>query len=224
MKFTRLALIGSIAFFTLGAVSVDLSTPKEAAKSVYRAMEAGDADAIQQTLDVGDAVRQPMIAAMADLLVTTKHLSDSARTKFGADAERLGSGSIIPEDIKLLDDAKVLEKDGAATITIANQLAPLVLHKREGGWKLDISDYFAAHIPVPGSNSAEELEKVTRAIAAQTQVLKDFSAELKEVTKDIDANKFSSAADAEVAIQQRFNEVMIKSVKPSTQPATAPAK
>jgi|GEM_PF-4613808 len=208
MKLTQLITAASLSILTAGAVTVDLTTPKEAAKSVYRTLEAGDSAALQQTLDVSDPVRQPMVAAMADLLVITKRLSDTARAKFGADAERLASGSIITDDLKLLDEATVSETDGTATITIANQLAPLVLKKREGGWKLDISDYFAAHDDP----------------AAQTKLLQHFSAELKAVADDINANKFSTATSVETAIQQRFNEVMIKSVKPTTAPTSAPAQ
>jgi len=200
-------MLAVILIFCAGSVQVDLSTPKEAAKSLYRAVQAGDAEGIMQTLDA-DAEHQPLVSALAELLVTTKHLGDAAKAKFGDAAGKLGSGTNIPEDLQQVESAAVSEKDGAATIQIANQLAPMVFHKRDAGWKLDITDYFNAH----------------DSIASQTKLLRNFSEQLKLATEEMVAGRFSTPAEAETAIQQRFNEVMIKSVNPSSQPATAPAK
>lgn len=202
----RTPVLVLLTLFCLAAV--DLSTPKEAAKSLYRAVDAGDAPGIAQVLDVPTPEHQPLVTALADLLVATKKMGDAAKAKFGQAGEKLGSGTMIPEDLKQLDSAKVEEKDGVAIITIPNQLAPLKFHSRQNQWKLDISDYYDAH-----SN-----------LASQTKLVQNFSEQLKLVTEEITAGRFGTPIEAETAIKQRFNEVMIKSVNPSSQPTTAPAR
>jgi hypothetical protein len=191
--------------------AVDLSSPKSAAKSLYVAVESSDREGLITVLDVPHPEHQPLVEALADLIIATRKMGDAARKTFGDAGEKLSAGTNIPEDLKQLEAAQVVEKDGVATITIANQLAPLKFVNRDGAgklWKLDISDYYKAHDD----------------LAAQTKLVRNMTEQWIFMTDDLLSGKFSTPVEAETALQQRFNEVMIKSVSPSTQPTTTPGK
>lgn len=185
---------------------VDLGTPKSAAKSLYQAMQRGNASEVAQTIYTETPEQRRLIAAVSELLVAGKRLGDAAQARFGATAERFGVGTVIPEDLAQIESAEVKEADGIATITIPNQFAPMRFRKDATGWKLLVDDYLKVH---------EQSD-------AQAALLKDFASALTEISTEITAGRYPTAADAQTAVQQEFNEVMIRSTRPTTAPATQP--
>src|SRR5438128_1370905 len=81
----------------LGAV--DLSSPRSAARSFYEAMNNADNTAMRDCLLVEGEDQQQLANAFLDLVVASKKLSDAAREKFGAGADKqIAAGAISRED------------------------------------------------------------------------------------------------------------------------------
>jgi hypothetical protein len=204
-----LLLAGAIALSVLAADNkVDLSTPKSAAKSLVQSVEAGDGEAIRKIMLAQGPDQEKLAGAFSDVIVSGKKLSDAARAKFGAAGEALGQGMITKDDIAKIDTAQVEEKDNTATLTLSGQAKPLVFQKQENEWRLKVMD-FAGAVP-------DQIDK-------QRVLLGAVAHALTEATEEITSGRYANAADAEAAIKQKLNNVMVKNFQPTTAPTSKPS-
>lgn len=193
------------------AQDVNLSSPKDAAKSLYRAVERGDEAAIRRTFYATTDAERELAGAYATMIVATKRLADVAQKKYGGAADAFAQGAVTEDDVKKIDAAEV-KPQGPDRATIALPLAPrpISLRRGEGGWQIVISD-FAGGAP--------------ERINAQIAMTREIATVATEVADAIDSDKYPTAQEAEQAVQQRMNEVMTKAVRanPPTTAATQPA-
>ncbi len=187
---------------------VDLSTPKAAAKSLVQSVEAGDGDAIKKIMLAEGPEQEKLAAAFSDVIVSGKKLSDAARAKFGSAGEALGQGMITKDDVAKIDTAQVEQKDNTATLTISGQAKPLVFQKKETEWRLTVMD-FAGALP-------DQIDK-------QRQLLAAVAHAMTEATDEITSGRYANATDAEAAIKQKLNNVMVKNFQPTTAPTSKPS-
>jgi hypothetical protein len=187
---------------------VDLSTPKSAAKSLVQSVEAGDGEAIQKIMLAEGADQEKLAAAFSDVIVSGKKLSDAARAKFGAAGEALGQAMITKDDNAKIDTAQVEQKDNTATLTISGQSKPLVFQKKDNDWRLTVMDFAGA--------APDQIDKQRTLLAAVAHAL-------KEATEEITSGRYANVTDAEAAIKQKLNNVMVKNFQPTTAPTSKPS-
>src|ERR1700733_10051814 len=77
---------------------VDASAPKAAMKSLYAAVQRGDAAAVRQPLSVQNDPDQQIASAYADLILASKRLGDIANQKFPGSSNAFAQGTLLPED------------------------------------------------------------------------------------------------------------------------------
>lgn len=209
------------------ASEVNLSTPKDAAKTLFTAVAAGDRDGIRAALHASDAQQDALADAMAQLIVSGKRLGDAASLKFGAEGDALGRGMLDPSGLSRLDGATVSESGDNATLEVPGQNRPMSFRKQDGKWRLVITNF--------GGALPEHIEKQTRLVILMAEAM-------DESTAEIGAGKFATVTDAAGAIQKRLHGVMLKfnrpgttqsttqpsttqrSTQPTTQPTSAPAQ
>lgn len=208
MRWANVALL--LFALTAPAAAVDLSTPKDAAKSLFHAVASGDRDAIREALHASDDQQKALADAMAELIVNGKRLGDVAHEKFGAEGDALGRGMLDPSALSRLDSATVNETGDSATIEVKGQNRPMSFRRSDGRWRLVITNFAGA--------APENIEK-------QTRLVRLMAGAMDESATDIAAGKYKTATDATVAIQKRLHEVMLKFYRPSTtRAATQPAR
>ena len=197
------------------AMQLDLSNPRAASKSLFKAVAAGDREAVRSTLYADDASQRELIAAMADLIINGKHLGDAARQQFGQAGDPIGRGMLDPSDLTRLDEAKVDEAGNTATVALpeSGRSRPMTFHKQNGQWKLIVTDFTGA---APAN------------IAKQTHLIHLMAEAMETSAHEVSAGKYKTADAAITAIQRRLHEVMLAFTHPATTrsttgPATVPA-
>ena len=200
-------------------VTVDLTTPISAVRTMFAAVETADGSALRDSFFAADDAQRDLITAYAELIVATRHLRDAARDKFAPDNApapnpamvRDGTipGSPAPEDQQQLDGAQVQIDGDTATVQLPNRPQPIKLRRSDNAWRIDLADYASVQ---PAQ------------LSEQTQVNHDLAAAFDEETDEINAGKYASAQEAESAIQQKIHAVIVPQLKNlTTAPTTAPA-
>ncbi|HTL30274.1 MAG TPA: hypothetical protein VL282_13670 [Tepidisphaeraceae bacterium] len=189
-------------------VTLDLSSPKSAAKSLVQAVEAGDGDALKKIMLSEGPDQEHLASAFSDVIVAGKKLSDAARVKFGAAGEAMGQGMITNEDIAKIDTAQVDEKGDKATLTIAGQAKPMNFQKKDDQWKLQVMDFAGAQ---PDS------------ITKQRSLLGAVAHALNEAAEEISSGRYANVKDAEAAVTAKLNNVMVKNFQPTSAPTSKPS-
>ena len=189
---------------------MDRSSPKAAAVSLFKAITAGDRDAVAAGFYSGNDEQRALAAAMADVIVSGKKLGDAAKEKFGKAADPIGRGMLDPSDLEKLDDATVVETGpDAAVLTVPDQPRPMSFRRQGGEWKLVVTDF-------GGAAQAN--------IAKQTRLVRAMADAIDAAATDIASGKYKTADEATFAIQQSLHQVMLSFYRPSaTRPATATA-
>src|SRR5437588_9075913 len=82
---------------TAAAAEPDLSSPRAAARSLYKAVDAEDGDAIIKIFYAKDDTERELARAFADLIVAGKKLADATKAKFNSTGESFGAGMIRKE-------------------------------------------------------------------------------------------------------------------------------
>jgi hypothetical protein len=199
---------------TAPAEPPDRSTPKAAAVSLFKAITAGDRDAVAAGFFASNGEQRALAAAMADVIVSGKKLGDAAKEKFGKAADPIGRGMLDPEDLERLDDATVVETSpDAAVLTVPDQPRPMSFRRQDGEWKLVVTDF--------GGAAAANITK-------QTQLVRSMAEAINIAAGEIAAGKYKTPEEATFAIQQSLHQVMLSFYRPATtrsatQPSTAPA-
>ena len=177
----------------------DLSSPKSAAKAFADAVMAGDA-AKAKAICAGDEKQMKIVEAMVGLIGGIKKLEDAMIAKFGKEAVKsAGKSPVATEDmhdaIRRLGEGEVKVTGDTATVTPKKKPGgeeehnePLTLKKVGGDWKVDLASLTK---DVPGGE--EQLEG-----------MRAFARMIQDVTKDVSAGKFKTAAEANQGIAQAF--------------------
>jgi hypothetical protein len=191
------------------AAEPDLSSPKAAAKSLFNAISTSDRDAVAASLHADNHEQTQLASAMADLIVAGKRLGDASREKFGREGDPIGRGMLDPTDLSRIDTATVKENGDQATLTLETQPRPMSFRRRDGKWRLVVTDFAGAE--------KENIDKQVRLIRLMTDAI-DKSA------KEVSAGQYKTAEAALTAIQQRLHGVMLMFYRPATtRSATMPA-
>lgn len=189
--------------------ALDLSSPKSAAKSLYEAVDRGDADAIRQILLAQSDPQRDVADAFARLILSSKNLADAAKKRYGGAADAIAQGALPMSEIEQLDTAIVKETGDTATLQTKAMIKPMTFRRTAAGWQVEVADLTAAP------------DKV----AAQVTLTRDFADVFARIADDINAGKLATVQDAETAIQQQINEVMVRAARtnpPATRPASQP--
>jgi hypothetical protein len=201
-------------FLTCGALAraqeVDLSSPKAAARSLYQAVDRSDAQAIREVLHTETDQQRQLADAFAEFLVSSKRLAETAKAKYGAAADPFVQGAVAAEDIARIESAEVQEESpGVASIALPGMLKASRFRRGEDGkWRLIITDFAGA---------------APERIQSQIAMTRDLTGVFDEVSESIQAGRYPTADDAEAALQDRTNNVMMRALRAATRPATAPA-
>ena len=196
-------------------VAVDLSSPQGAIKSLCRAVDAQDGEAVLKVFYAADPGERDLAKAFADLILSGKKLGDAAREQFGSAGDTLGSGVLNQAELARIDQAELRENGDNATLIPIGQSRPLQFHRTGEQWQLIVRDF---------ANAQENLPR-------QVALLKKVAGVFDDMAQNIDAGKINSSQEAEAAIQTKLANVMIRAatqsstkpiLTPSTRPATRP--
>lgn len=176
-----------------GAGAADRSTPKVAAATLYRAVEAADATAIAESFDARTDGQRKLARAMADLLAAGRRLQIAAREKFGESAEPLVADMTMADELNRVDEATVKRKGDRAELTLPEAIRPMVFVRIDGQWKLDVMDYVGA--------DEKQLTK-------RVKLLERVASVLQQATNAIAAGKYDTPAAARQAIVNQLNRAV----------------
>lgn len=192
---------------TVPSAAKDLSAPKAAAITFYRAMMAGDAD-LAKSAAVGNEEQMRAIDATCALSQGLQRLSEAVKEKFGqADpglANQAAGLSVKLQGIEKMD-VRLDGPDGdAATLTDPASKQTMQARKVRGEWRVAMDS-------MPGHERAGE---VTALAAAVARAAEQLAAEIKQ-------DKHRSAEEARQAFQSNLSAIL--STRPTTTaPATRP--
>ncbi len=188
----------------------DLSSPRSAARSFYEAAERGDADAIKQILSGDTDLERELGDAYAKLIVSSRRFADAAKKRYGGAADAIAQGAFPAGEVEKIDSATLKETDDTATLQISSITKPLTFRRTDAGWRLVLTDLTSAPDKLEG----------------QVELTRGLADAFSDLADDVTAGKYATVQDAETAIQQRINDVMVRSERkliPTTKPATTPA-
>lgn len=193
----RVAAVAVVVAWALGAAAGcnknDLSTPKSAAKSFAKAMEAGDAEAAKAASTGGDP---KMIESMAKVAGNMKKLKEAAVSKFGEEGKSIGGGpggkgDGLSEMVKQVDESTEQITGDTATLTPKGGGEVLKMKKVNGDWKMDVSQLGGGMAQL-GAGMFDAMAKA----AAET-------------TDEINAGKYKTAKEAQTALGMKMVGAMM---------------
>jgi hypothetical protein len=171
--------------------AANLSTPKDAAISFGRAVEAGDV-AQAQAVTITDAPTKELLAAMVPLVGAMKKLDAAAVAKFGEAGKNVaGSDSPGAQFAGQFKDAEVKETGDTATVTPKKGAEPLMLKKVGGEWKVDLAAM------TKGPNDAQ-------AMAMVLPMFKQMTKSAEETTVEITSGKYKTVDEAKKAFNAKM--------------------
>ncbi len=137
---TALVTLMLTAALLTGCNRTDLSSPKAAAKTFFKAMENNDVATAKKACTGAD---DKSIESLAATMANFKKFSDAAKSKFGDKAKNLDDLKAF--DVDSIDQATVKENGNEAMLDSKGSNAKL--KKVDGDWKVDVSD-MAAMLPM----------------------------------------------------------------------------
>jgi hypothetical protein len=188
---------------------VDASTPKAAMKSLYAAVQRGDAATIRQLLSVQNDPDQQIASSYADLILAGKRLGDITLQKFPGSSNPFAQGTLLPEDAAKIDSADVNVNGDSAKLKFADQQSPIVLKHGGDGWRIVI----------------EQDQDTPKRRADQLFLLKGMADAMNKSADEINADKYATVEDAESAVKNRLGAIVSKALQsdlPTSKPATQP--
>jgi hypothetical protein len=188
---------------------VDASTPKAAMKSLYAAVQRGDAATIRQLLSVQNDPDQQIASSYADLILAGKRLGDITLQKFPGSSNPFAQGTLLPEDAAKIDSADVSVNGDSAKLKFADQPSPIVLKHAGDGWRIVI----------------EQDQDTLKRRADQLFLLKGMTDAMNKSADEINADKYATVEDAESAVKNRLGAIVSKALQsdlPTSKPATQP--
>lgn len=190
----RTWLVGGIVLGCLAAEQPkaapppELSTPKAAAITFVRAMEADDMDAFRQ-VTIGNEEDYKLFQPLLSMTGAAKRLEKAARKRFGREGTKIVRESpalglevhVQESDVRVTGDTATLRHKADA------QADALPLKKTGDGWKVDLT-------------AISNRQKMSDAAATMTRVQQA----LEQVTQDILAGQFKTADEAQKSVSARL--------------------
>lgn len=170
------------------AASPELGTPKMAALSFVRAMEANDMAAFQ-AVTIGGEEDYKLFEPLLGMVGSAKQMERAAREKFGKAGRIVVRNSpavelevhIQESDVTVKGDTAVLRHKGEENSD------PLTIRQTAAGWKVDLT-------------AIQNRQQMSAAAAGMRKMQEALSG----AAEDIRAGKFKSAEDAEKAVLARM--------------------
>jgi Domain of unknown function (DUF4878) len=211
MKFAPFYTLALILFLAprLIAAEADQSTPKAAAMSFAKALDAGDAKTARQLATGSDADKQ-VIDAMISFNAAVKKLRNSAITKYADKADEVVSPGAVIDSTKVLDDTEVREEGDVATIVPTKpqqKQSAMHLKKVDGKWKVNLNQTLQESAP-PGQT-----------IDQMHAMIQSWGDIFSETADEIDQGKYPTPADANQAMSVKMMATL-RTFIPATAPAT----
>ncbi|GEM_PF-4579571 len=182
--------------------------PRLAMQALMTAMAQQNSADLLAACDIPTPADRPYVEAVANMLLAGRKLSDAATAKFGPAGDAIGKGPIAAADEADVPHAAVTITGDTAELVMPGQTLPLRFRKVDGVWKFRVIDF--------GGSQPRDMQK-------QTVLTEMFGDAMAEAAHEIEQDGFANAADAEAAIRQKLNNVLMKSLAPATQPTTRPA-
>ncbi len=202
-------LAGALVIAMLNvAASPDLSSPTAAAKSVYQATEAQDAEALRAILYAQTAEERELRDGFVNVVLAGRALADAAKAKFGNAAGPLGVKMMGQQELADIDHAEVKIEGDQATLTVPNSPTPVRFKHVNNQWQLMIANTPDA---AAGSDAA-----------AQLAVIKSITEAITDISQQIKDGRFATPHEAQVALSRRGNEAMIAAANLAASAATQP--
>ncbi|HRK29582.1 MAG TPA: hypothetical protein PLD59_00785 [Tepidisphaeraceae bacterium] len=188
------------------AVSPD---PRDTLKEVMASMAAQDATRLLAVCDVPTPAERSYVESAVKVMLAGRRLADAATKTYGPAGDAIAKGPIAATDEADIPAAAVSVIGDRAELLMPGHTQPLKFRLVDGGWKLGVSD-FAGSAP-------RDLDK-------QTALSHLFATALAEAAEEIEEGRYARVDDAEAAIRQKLNQVLMKSLAstpptPATQPA-----
>src|SRR3954469_1108339 len=107
MRYVKIWALVLAAFITFAAraIDIDQTTPKAAALSFMKAIEAGDASA--KDITIGNEQDQELLSVMVQFSGSVKHLREVSAKKFGDKADEVTGGGLNMDSAKALESADI---------------------------------------------------------------------------------------------------------------------
>lgn len=178
-------------------------------KSLYAAVQRGDAPTIRQLLSVQNDPQQQIASAYADLILACKRLGDITSQKFPGSSNPFAQGTLMPEDAAKIDSAEVNINGDTAKLKFADQQSPTVLKRGDDGWRVVI----------------EQDQDTPKLRSDQLSLLHGMVDAMNKSADEINADKYATVEDAETAVKNRLGAVVSKALQsdlPTSKPATQP--
>ena len=189
--------------------AADLSSPKAAAMTFAKAVEAGDVQAAKAAA-INEGENAQLIETLTEVAANVNKLRDAAKAKFGDGAAEqfVGNRKPLEEMSKQLDKAEVKQDGDSATISSADQPGSTKLKKIGSDWKVDL----AASL----KDSPQSAQ-----IFQQLPFLKAIGVAMGETAGEISADKYKTVDEAKQAMQAKMMAAMATMRRPAaSQPAT----
>jgi hypothetical protein len=168
----------------------DLSTPKKAAHAFFKAVEAGDADAIKAT-SIGTDEDYAMIKNVSEMMGAMRKMQAALVKKYGDDAKAIPDLSAVMSS-QVEEAEEKIDGDSATLISKSkpDDKYPPTLKKSGDAWKMDLKNMSSD----PGFVKIKDT--APKAIAA-----------LNDYTKNIESGKYPTFLDAAKALNETMSKV-----------------
>jgi len=189
----------------------DLSTPKAAALSFARALEAGDADTARYAALAG-GIENDFVDALAHCVPAVRKLDAVARAKWGNAGAAVmrnpaGAGGVQRNQLdpvaQLVDAEVSFAGDGSlAQVTTRDGTQSLPVKKVNGVWKVDVGAMIKG-------------QDITHSVPW----FRAMGSAARDVVTQIETNTLTSADDAQRALSVGIYHHMFEARNPASQPA-----
>jgi len=167
-------------------VTVDLTSPKSAAVSFAKAMEAGDAEKLRAATTGGTDEDYKMLEVLSGVFSSMKTLEKESVAKFGEEGN-LTEGPMSMDMVAQVESSEEKIDGDTATLSNPGEKDPLTLKKEGDDWKVDLSK-----IP-----NKEEMAKALPVMRGMQKAAEDITAEVK-------ADKYKTAEEAKKAFGMKM--------------------
>ncbi|MDB5036870.1 MAG: hypothetical protein JWQ35_398 [Bacteriovoracaceae bacterium] len=145
---TTIILSSFLRVHMLFAAEPDLSTPKNAVLSFYKAKDSGDTNTLKQILVSGDATKSNAMLADSSFAFQAQRLHSAIEKKFGKEEADRVMDIEGARDLKPVETGKESIQGDEATVTKNGEKEPaFFLKKVDGKWKIDLSKISEFKIP-----------------------------------------------------------------------------
>jgi hypothetical protein len=166
----------------------DLSTPKKAALTFARAVEAGDMDGAKAS-SVGTDDDYAALQSLSDMLGAVKRMQTAMLKNYGNDAKKLSDLS-SPMSSQIETAEEKVDGDTATLVVKPDDKYPPTLKKSGDEWKMDLKVM----------SSDPQFGKMKEAAKKAVPLLDSF-------TKDVEAGKYATVSDASLALFQTLGKL-----------------